>query len=370
MRWTWRCFGCAVCASIVGLAASCSRVDEPKRQLKPSPSHAREEDSATDSEAPADTGPVAARPSRNHVSDKQTSTSTPPVEPDDQQSRVDGKEPPEIESEPVESPAERAVLELRESDEPERHRILVRLGLSPETSGSMLSSDEAMFRKQLVALLMPKWATMANPIRATYSARSLLPHRLQHKASEIDMVLIEFGRSSFYAGTTEVTERQWKAVMGSLPDKLKGVPRDRSLMKDYAVAQITLSQIRAFLKKTQLRFPTFGEWKRLTSDYPRDIWSNPKLLGEHAVFGRIGNGAGPTSAVATKRVTKDGVYDLLGGVWEWLRVSETDTLKSYMIIGGGWANRNLEWFRLDRPMHFDGEMPKHDLGFRAARDAK
>jgi formylglycine-generating enzyme required for sulfatase activity len=138
---------------------------------------------------------------------------------------------------------------------------------------------------------------------------------------------------AFEIGKTEVTGKQWQAVMGSDPSTFKG--------EDLPVEQVTFGQIQEFLNKLNARndgflyrLPTEAEWEYAaragtTDEYAgslRDMaWYNDSRAAAVSTGGRrnedspTGLAAAKTHAVATKKPNMWGIYDMRGNVSEWVQ---------------------------------------------------
>jgi formylglycine-generating enzyme required for sulfatase activity len=116
----------------------------------------------------------------------------------------------------------------------------------------------------------------------------------------------------FYLQTTEVTQAQWEAVMGSNPSKFKGpdLPVENVLWDEVLTF---LGKLNAKEKDARYRLPTEAEWEyacRAGGQEP-DVAPN---LG--AVAWTDVNSAGKTHPVAQKKPNAWGLYDMRGNVWE------------------------------------------------------
>src|SRR5437660_2351777 len=128
----------------------------------------------------------------------------------------------------------------------------------------------------------------------------------------------------FEIGKTEVTQKQWQAVMGSNPSAFKG--------EDLPVEQVTFGQVQEFLNKLNARndgflyrLPTEAEWEYAaragtTDEYAgslRDMaWYNDSRGAAVSTGGRraedspTGLAAAKTHPVATKNPNMWGLYDM------------------------------------------------------------
>jgi formylglycine-generating enzyme required for sulfatase activity len=123
----------------------------------------------------------------------------------------------------------------------------------------------------------------------------------------------------FYLGTYEVTQDQWKAVMGTSPSRFKR-PKN-------PVEQVSWEDCQQFLKTMQeklgtsagrFRLPTEAEWEyacRAGSRTDYSFGNNEADLREHAWC--VGTSLKKTNAVGQKQPNAWGLYDMHGNVWEW-----------------------------------------------------
>ena len=191
----------------------------------------------------------------------------------------------------------------------------------------------------------------------------------------------------FYIGTHEVTQAQWKAVMGAGSDssKFKG--------DDLPVETVSWNDAQKFIealnKKTKgsgyvYRLPTAVEWEyacrggavsqeESAFDFYFDKPTND-LSSDQANFdgnSPAGNGAkskslGKTVNVGSYKSNKLGLYDMHGNVWEW-----TDTLggSSRVIRGAHWGDTAQSCKAASLATTAPGDK-NENLGFRIAASRK
>ncbi|WP_020535902.1 SUMF1/EgtB/PvdO family nonheme iron enzyme [Lewinella cohaerens] len=133
--------------------------------------------------------------------------------------------------------------------------------------------------------------------------------------------------SSFYLSKYQVTQAQWREVMGSDPPELYNKGCD-----ECPVEGVNWNDIQRFLQKlnTQTgqsyRLPTEAEWEyaaRGGKDSKGYLYSGSNDIGEVAwckVNAEKGNTYGSkktTRPIGGKRANELGLYDMCGNVWEW-----------------------------------------------------
>lgn len=133
--------------------------------------------------------------------------------------------------------------------------------------------------------------------------------------------------NGYYMQTTEVTQKQWKAVMGELP--LYIVKCDEKC----PVERVSWDDAQEFIRKLNnmegaqiYRLPTEAEWEYAARAGSKTSFANgdiSALTCEHDLkLGDMGWYCGNSKIsrhhiVAQKRPNAWGLFDMHGGVWEW-----------------------------------------------------
>jgi formylglycine-generating enzyme required for sulfatase activity len=202
--------------------------------------------------------------------------------------------------------------------------------------------------------------------------------------------------SSFYLGRYEVTQKEWREVMGNNPGYFKGddLPVEnvswyeaveycnkRSQKEGLTPAYTIKGTNVTWNKKANgYRLPTEAEWEyacRAGTTTPFNTGSSVDSAGWYG-----NNSDGKTHPVGEKQPNAWGLYDMHGNVWEWCwdwygdyaGGAQTDPsgagTGSYRVVrGGSWAYGagllrsagRLRFFPVDR---------YNILGFRVARNAE
>lgn len=119
----------------------------------------------------------------------------------------------------------------------------------------------------------------------------------------------------FWMGQTEVTQRQYEAVMGANPSSVKG--------PDLPVQNVSWSDAFLFCVQVSARtgeeyqLPTEAQWEYAGRADTTSIWhfgDDPARLGAHAWFASNTDAPQP---VATRHPNRWGLYDMTGNVAEW-----------------------------------------------------
>lgn len=122
--------------------------------------------------------------------------------------------------------------------------------------------------------------------------------------------------SSYYIGKYEVTQAEWKAVMGSNPSNFKG--------DNLPVEQVSWNDCQEFIRKLNsltgknFRLPTEAEWEfaaRGGNNSRGYKYSGSNDIGSVAWY--WDNSGSKTHPVGQKSPNELGLYDMTGNVWEW-----------------------------------------------------
>jgi sulfatase modifying factor 1 len=117
--------------------------------------------------------------------------------------------------------------------------------------------------------------------------------------------------SSFYMDKTEVTQAEYRKVMGKNPSNFSGCD-------DCPVEKVSWDDANAYAQKVGKRLPTEAEWEyaarggNKSKVYTYSGGNNLDAVGWYNDNSRSG-----THPVAQKQPNELGLYDMSGNVWEW-----------------------------------------------------
>ena len=181
----------------------------------------------------------------------------------------------------------------------------------------------------------------------------------------------------YYIGKYEVTQKLWKAVMGSNPSDFKG--------DNLPVENVSWDDVQEFLRKLNAitgknyRLPTEAEWEFAArgGNSSRDYkYSGSDSIGNVAWY--YDNSGDRTHAVGTKSPNELGIYDMSGNVYEWCqdrygsysgssqRNPKGPYSESNRVFRGGCWGLNARYCRVSYRLSYPPDCRFNYLGFRLA----
>ena len=165
--------------------------------------------------------------------------------------------------------------------------------------------------------------------------------------------------SDFYIGKYEVTQKEWREVMGKDPSSFKNCD-------NCPVENVSWDDIQEFLvklnKKTgdTYRLPTEAEWEYAARG--GSLSEGYKYSGsnsEDEVSWHYGNSGKKTHPVGQKRPNELGLYDMTGNVWEWCADDWHDSYTGAPSTGQVWIDSPRVEERVNRGGSWDTRSPQY-----------
>lgn len=190
-----------------------------------------------------------------------------------------------------------------------------------------------------------------------------------------------------YMGAYEVTQAQWKAVMGTNPSIFQdGAQADRR-----PVDMVSWEDCQAFIEALnqlgigRFRLPTEAEWEYAcrAGSTARFYWGDDpeyRLIGDYSWY--YSRAEGQSRPVGLKQPNAWGLYDMCGNVWEWCSdwkgpyegLSTENpagpaegSLKIFR--GGSWFNRDQTLRCANRNAH-EANVPYTNIGLRLVMEVQ
>jgi len=183
--------------------------------------------------------------------------------------------------------------------------------------------------------------------------------------------------SDYMMGKYEVTQKEWRAIMGNNPSKING--------DDLPVERVSWNDIQEFLKRLnkltgkEYRLPTEAEWEfAARGGHSSNGYKYAGSDNVDVVAWCSQNSKTQSHPVGLKMANELGLYDMSGNVWEWC----SDGYGSYgaeavtnpqapsiglgqVMRGGGWSSYS-DGCRSTFRNHNTSNYSSYYIGFRIA----
>jgi len=176
----------------------------------------------------------------------------------------------------------------------------------------------------------------------------------------------------FYIQQTEVTQKQWKNIMGYNPSNFKN--------DEYPIENISWYDAKKFIRKlnsidakNKYRLPTEAEWEYACRAGSQTAFSNGTITNVKICrnLDKIGwyffNSNKRTHVVATKIANIWGLYDMHGNVWEWC--GDIVNSNKRVARGGSWSESARYSRSANRVLHAP-DYYEDTIGLRLVKEYK
>ncbi len=184
----------------------------------------------------------------------------------------------------------------------------------------------------------------------------------------------------FAMGKTEVTQGQWRALMGSNPSHFS------SCGDSCPVERVNWNDAREFARKLSqktgktYRLPSEAEWEHACRAGGTHTYCGSDSVDSVAWYDK--NSVGKTRPVAVKHPNAWGLYDMSGNVWEWVEdcwngsyngapsdgsAWTSGSCSELVLRGGSWDGNPQDVRATIRDRGAPGLRYSDDVGFRLAR---
>jgi formylglycine-generating enzyme required for sulfatase activity len=143
---------------------------------------------------------------------------------------------------------------------------------------------------------------------------------------------------AFAMARTEVTQAEWRAIMGANPSRFSNCG------DDCPVERVNWDEAREFVRRLsektgrRYRLPSESEWEYACRAGGSDRYCGSGDAGNVAWFGQ--NSGGRTQRVAQRRPNAFGLYDMSGNVWEWTEDCWSGSYVGAPSNGSAWLSGN------------------------------
>jgi formylglycine-generating enzyme required for sulfatase activity len=203
-----------------------------------------------------------------------------------------------------------------------------------------------------------QWEVVAEPVAGkTFNDCPFCPEMIEIPAGSFNMgsakgeaneqPVHRVSVAKFAIGKTEVTQAQWRALMGTNPSQFD------TCGDDCPVEQVSWDDAQLYIKKLnaktgkQYRLPTEAEW-----EYACRAGSDTEFCGgdfaDAVSWNSINSGSFLFNAphvVATKKPNAFGLYDMSGNVWEWVEDTYHPNYTGAPADGSAWQGGTMRVLR-------------------------
>ncbi len=205
------------------------------------------------------------------------------------------------------------------------------------------------------------------PAQRIEKIQKYMDHRESRNVGDLELIYVEGSGDvkSFYIGKTEITQGQWRRVMGSNPSGFGRCPT-------CPVEKVSWEEVQEFLKRLndetgmKYRLPRLDEWEYAANGGKKSLrteFSGSDNMGEVAWC--VYNSEEGTRPVAQKAPNELGIYDMTGNVSEWIANLYDKNIR--FVKGGSWSDDATNSM-IVKSEKYDIKHKNNRIGFRVCQD--
>lgn len=195
-----------------------------------------------------------------------------------------------------------------------------------------------------------------------------ITYKSSRNVGDVELIYVEGNAEvkSFYIGKTEITQSQWRRVMGTNPSGFRGC-------FDCPVENVSWEDAQEFAKRLseqtgmKYRLPRLDEWDYAARGGKKSVhtqFSGSDNIDEVAWCAY--NSEESTRSVAKKAPNELGLYDMTGNVSEW--VSNMYDKNTRFTKGGSWSDDATNSTISGSEEKYDVKYKNNRIGFRVCQD--
>jgi formylglycine-generating enzyme required for sulfatase activity len=179
------------------------------------------------------------------------------------------------------------------------------------------------------------------------------------------LTMVRIPGKNFEIGKYEVTQGEWKAMMGKNPSHFERCG------DNCPVEQVSWNEVQLYLQKLnaktgkKYRLPTETEWEYACFGDTKKDYCVENLTIDNSAWLNANSDNTP-HPIGQKKANNYGLHDMNGNVWEWMQDCDENNCDVRVSRGGSWSNMPQSGrtaFRIKNTPEFKSK----ELGFRLAR---
>lgn len=251
---------------------------------------------------------------------------------------------------------------------------------APRSTGGTQSTQQAAITPQTSSRTWRDPVTGMEFVRVPGGSFEMGCHFYAGKCNRNEKQVRKVRLSGFWMGKYEVTQGQWKRIMGDNPSKFENGD-------NYPVEKVDWNEVQEFIQKfnsqssAKFRLPSEAQWEyacRAGGETVMYGTENGRISPASANYQRNYSG---TTPVGRYQANGLGLHDMAGNVWEWVQDTYTSNYSNVggdnpiyggsgnfrVYRGGSWGSRS-RYVRCSYRYDASPSTSRYTLGFRLLRD--